>query len=351
MLFEEIVLNITNYLLVNGIIDRNTKVRLESWTDRPQEQGSGINENYTTLAHAANRVINEYLTPQGFDRSWSQQGLAATYFDNGDFTGATVMRRDPSVNFDWGLGSPDPQIAPSDFSARWEGQIWAGYNETYTFYTLSDDGVRLWVNNQLLIANWSYHGPTENSATINLVRGQKYNIKLEYFQGGGGATMKLSWSSPRQGKEVIPESRLFSGTGLHASYFNNLDFSGTPLTRIDPTVNFDWGYGSPDPRIGPDIFCARWEGKVVPRFTGDYTFYTQADDGAVLWVNGQLLVNDWNPHPVTENAGPPIHLEAGQKYDIRFDYGEGTQTAVAVLLWSSPDQPKEVIPQSQLYPE
>jgi hypothetical protein len=357
-LYEESMLNTTSFLLSKGIIDRNTKVRLASSNRRPIESNSGINENSAgSFAHTANRVINEYLNPQGYDRSWHQNGLVATYFDNNNFTGATITRRDPTVNFDWGAGSPDPAIAPTDFSVRWEGQVWAGYSETYTLYTLSDDGVRLWVNGQLLIDNWSYHAPTENSATINLLRGEKYNIKLEYFQGGGGAAMKLSWSSPSRPKEVIPEDRLFSGLGIRASYYNNLTFYGTPVTRIDPTINFDWGYGSPDPRIGPDIFSARWEGKVVPRFSGIYTFYTLADDGARLWVNGQLLVDDWNAHPPQEHSGT-IHLEAGQKYDIRFDYGENVQGAVAVLLWSSsPDQPndayqsKEIIPQSQLYPE
>src|ERR1700674_2071606 len=195
MLYEESVLNVTNFLVVNGIIDRNTKVRMESWYRRPIEVNSGINENNVGFAHAANRVINEYLNPQGFDRSWHQDGLAATYFDNVDFTGTTITRRDPTVNFDWGVGAPDPAMGPDDFSVRWEGQVWAGYSETYTFYTVSDDGVRLWVNNQLLVDNWGDHGPTENSGTITLAAGQKYNIKIEYYEHGGGATMKLLWSS------------------------------------------------------------------------------------------------------------------------------------------------------------
>lgn len=227
MLYEESILNITNYLLINGIIDGNTKIRMGGWTRRPIESGSAVNENNIGgVAHIANRVINEYLNPQGIDRSFHQNGLAATYFDNSNFTGPTVKRRDPSVNFDWGVGSPSPAIAPTDFSARWVGQVWAGHSETYTFYTLSDDGVALWVNNQLLIYNWTNHGPTENSATINLVRGRKYDIKLEYYQGGGGATMKLSWSSPSQPKQVIPEGRFSSGKG------NNFDFDGDIKTDL-----------------------------------------------------------------------------------------------------------------------
>lgn len=97
------------------------------------------------------------------------------------------------------------------------------YSETYTFYTQSDDGVRLWVNGQLLINNWTYHGWTENSGTITLQAQQRYDIKMEYFQGCCGAVAALSWSSPSQAKEVIPNGLLFAArpaNGLRATYYN-----------------------------------------------------------------------------------------------------------------------------------
>lgn len=349
-LYEESVLAVTNFLRIQGIIDANTKVRMESWYRRPIESGSGIHENNAgSFAHTANRVFSEYLQPGGWDRSWHQNGLAATFFDNNNFTGPSITRRDPRVNFDWGAGAPDPFIGPDDFSVRWEGQVWAGYSETYTFYTLSDDGVRLWVNNQLLIDNWSYHGPTENSASINLVRGQKYNIKLEYFEGGGGATMKLSWSSPSQTKQIIPEDRLFSGTGLRGTYFDHIDFTGASLTRTDPTVNFDWGVGSPALSIPVDNFSARWEGQVSPGSSETYTFYTVSDDGVRLWVNNQLLIDNWGDHGPTENSGT-IALQSGYNYNIKAEFYEHGGGATMKLLWSSPSQAKTVIPQTLLYP-
>jgi hypothetical protein len=225
--YEEGILNTVSFLLTQGIIDGKTKVRLASWTRRPIESNGQISENLTgSMAHTANRVMNEYLYFQGFDRSWHQNGLKATYFDNIDLTGPSVTRRDATVNFDWGWGSPDPAIAPTDYSARWEGQVWPGYTQVYTFYTVSDDGVRLWVNNKLLIDNWTPHAPTENSAIIKLFGGSRYNIKLEYFQGGGGATMKLLWSSASQPKQVIPEDRLFSKKG------HVFDFDGDTKTDL-----------------------------------------------------------------------------------------------------------------------
>src|SRR5262249_44715265 len=79
-----------------------------------------------------------------------------------------------------------------------------------------------------------------------------------------------------------------TGTGLYGEYYDNIDFTGAKLTRIDPVVNFDWGGGSPDPSMGPDQFSVRWTGQVQPRLGETYTFHTFTDDGVRLWVNNVL---------------------------------------------------------------
>ena len=136
-------------------------------------------------------------------------GLAATYFDNIDLTGATVARTDTVVDFNWGAGAPTPAIAADTFSARWAGQVQAQFSEFYTFSTLSDDGVRLWVNGQSVLTNWTNHGPTEDTGTIALIAGQKYDLTMEYFESGGGAVAALSWASPSTSKRIIPTSQLY----------------------------------------------------------------------------------------------------------------------------------------------
>lgn len=120
-----------------------------------------------------------------------------------------MIRVDPNINFDWGGGSPDPAIDPDTFSARWEGSIVPRYSETYTFYAGSDDGVRLWVNGQLVVDNWYDRAPAEGAGTINLVAGQSYALRMEYYENGGGAMATLAWSSPSQPKEIVPRSQLF----------------------------------------------------------------------------------------------------------------------------------------------
>jgi hypothetical protein len=137
-------------------------------------------------------------------------GLQADYFNNQTLTAPAAIRRtDATVNFNWGSGSPGSGVGVDHFSARWTGQVEALFTQTYTFFTTSDDGVRLWVNGQQLINNWTDHGPTENSGTIALSAGQRYDVRLEFYENGGGATATLSWASSSRPKQIIPAAQLY----------------------------------------------------------------------------------------------------------------------------------------------
>lgn len=138
-------------------------------------------------------------------------GLTGEYFDRANFTRKKVTRTDASVNFNWVSGAPASGIGKDRFSIRWTGMVQPQYSETYRFYVLSDDGARLWVNGQLLVDHWTDHSPSERSGTISLVAGQKYDIKLEYYENTGAATVRLRWSSPSRSKVTIPSSALFTG--------------------------------------------------------------------------------------------------------------------------------------------
>lgn len=141
-----------------------------------------------------------------------------------------------------------------------------------------------------------------------------------------------------------------NGQGLRGEYYNNEDFTGIAEIRIDPTVDFDWGeFGSPSSSMDADTFSVRWIGKVEPKYSEEYTFYTLSDDGVRLWVNNTLIIDNWTVHAAVEDSGI-ITLMAGQKYDIRMEYYDNTMHATAKLYWASASQLKEVIPQSQLFP-
>ncbi|GFZ82819.1 hypothetical protein GCM10008018_30880 [Paenibacillus marchantiophytorum] len=136
-------------------------------------------------------------------------GLTAKYYDNMNFTSLKATRTDATVNFDWGMGSPMPSMGMDEFSVRWTGKVKPQYTGAYTFYTSSDDGARLWVNNQLIIDKWIDQAETEWSGTINLTAGQKYDIKLEYYDNNEDAIAKLYWSSASQPKQIVPQNRLY----------------------------------------------------------------------------------------------------------------------------------------------
>ena len=135
-------------------------------------------------------------------------GLKGQYYDNSDFTTLKLTTTNGTINFDWGSGTPDASIGADTFSIRWTGMVQPRFSDTYTFYTTTDDGVRLWVNGQLLIDKWVDQGATEWSGSIALNAGQLYTIQMDYYENGGGASARLSWSSPNVPKEIIPQSQL-----------------------------------------------------------------------------------------------------------------------------------------------
>jgi glucose/arabinose dehydrogenase len=136
--------------------------------------------------------------------------------------------------------------------------------------------------------------------------------------------------------------------GLAQTIYNNRNRTGTVVQRNIKTIDFDWGEDAPHELIGRDTYFIRFRGKVQPEFTQTYTFYTQADDGVRLFVNGQLLIDQWNDSG-GEELSASIDLEGGRKYDLRFDYFENGGAAKAILMWSSDSTPKQVIPRSKLF--
>jgi len=119
-------------------------------------------------------------------------------------------RIDPAIDFVWGGTNLSPNLSNGLYSVRWTGQVQPQFSETYIFDVLSDDGVKLWVNDQLLIDKWQkQNGGSEWTNSITLQSGTRYNIKLEYLQNGSNAQAHLYWYSADQPKVVIPNTSLY----------------------------------------------------------------------------------------------------------------------------------------------
>jgi endo-1,4-beta-xylanase len=139
----------------------------------------------------------------------------------------------------------------------------------------------------------------------------------------------------------VEESLGSTATGLQATYYDTVDFTGKAFSRVDSSINFNWGSAAPVSGFGADTFSARWTGSVTPRYSEVYTFIVNADDGVRLWVNGVNIINRWYYDPNTLYG--KIKLDAGQAYNIRLEYHDDSYDARLKLEWQSPSQAREVV--------
>jgi uncharacterized repeat protein (TIGR02543 family) len=315
------------------------------------------NTGAATTSAAVAITVNAVVTPPP---AGSGTGLQGQYFATLDLSGAAVLTRTEAVDFNWGTASPGAGVPSDFFSARWTGLVEAPTTGNYQFQTNSDDGVRVTVNGQVLINNFTPHGPTvDTSAAITLVAGQRYSIVVEYQEYTGGALVQLRWKAPGDAAfTVVPASRLYTGaalppatgTGLLGQYFATLDLAGPVVLTRTEAVDFNWGTASPGAGVPADFFSARWSGLVEAPISGSYQFQTNSDDGVRVSVNGQVLINNFTPHGPTVDTSAAINLVAGQRYSIVVEYQEYTGGALMQLRWKTPaDTAFAPVPANRLY--
>jgi ferric-dicitrate binding protein FerR (iron transport regulator) len=280
-------------------------------------------------------------------------GLTGEYYDRPDFTHPKVSRRDATVDFEWGTGSSDPAIRKDGFSVRWSGRVLPKHSGTYTFATLTEGGVRLFVDGKFLVDQSSARGRTEGVGELALKAWRPVDLRMEYLAPAGPGLSRLSWSGPRTPREVVPPEALFpppsGGTGLKGEYFGTELLTDLKFARVDSVVDFAWGLTRPHPSMPQEHFSVRWTGQVEPARTETVTFSTVSDDGVRLWVDGVLLIDDWTVRGTTERSGQ-LALVAGRRYDLRLEYFQSVSTANVKLLWASPGQAAQIIPPTRLFP-
>ncbi len=135
-------------------------------------------------------------------------GLRGEYYGNANLTGLRYTRTDARVSANWGNGAP-AGLNPNNFSIRWIGQVEAPTTDTYTFFLRSDDGARLFINGRQVINNWSNPARGEQRGTFFMQAGQRYNIRLEYYERSGPASINFAWANSTQPRQVVPQVRMF----------------------------------------------------------------------------------------------------------------------------------------------
>lgn len=223
---------------------------------------------------------------------------------------------------------------------------------------------------QMIVSGWenrSVQADEEGNYRVDgLVQGAAYKISPSkpglnfspnwYESPAWSASAKQDFAA----SSVVPGQ----GSGLTGDYYFNRFSNGAPVifgqlvfTRVDPEIDFDWDLNPPI-SWAHDHFSVRWQGQVVPRYTEPYTFQVSLGGPwgnstswqCRLWVNKELVIDNWdNPRSQSNNHGT-INLVAGKKYDIKLDYSKAQGWMEAKLRWSSPTQALEIVPQSQLFP-
>ena len=186
---------------------------------------------------------------------------------------------------------------------------------------------------EALVGN--YNGTPSKPVTIlSGIRNRFPNSTVKYFEGSG---LIGPVTFP------IPAAALFTDEGktehgLKAEYFSNIDLQGPVfLTRTDPGIDFVWKEAGKSEAL-PRNFSVRWTGVLVPPESGDYSMVFTGDDGYRVWVDGNLLFEDWGVHPRTTSS-KSVSLEKGHAYSIKVEYFETTRGAQAGLRWTPPGDP------------
>ncbi len=149
----------------------------------------------------------EYTTPS--NTSQGDRGLWAEYFDNLELKGKPVLTRcDKEINFNWGYDSPHPALHRVDdrnlFSIRWTGKLLPPKTGTYHLKLINNDGIRVYIDNKLLVDNWKKNRLKFNGGSVELTGGKAYDIKIEYFFDGGISIVKFGWAIP--GHDPVAEA-------------------------------------------------------------------------------------------------------------------------------------------------
>ena len=165
--------------------------------------------------------------------------------------------------------------------------------------------------------------------------------------------------TPSNASVLIYPSQTAAGAGLTGQYYtnasssysstNNFNSANLKLTRTDPAVDFVWG-NTTSPITNNGYYCVRWTGQVQPQFSDTWYFVANTDDGVKLWVNDQLIIDNWVSKSSASDQTGSISLQGGVRYNIKMEYFQQNSTAAAHLSWYSSSQAKQIIPSNRFYP-
>jgi len=218
------------------------------------------------------------------------------------------------------------------FSVRWSGTFW--FEEgTYRFYAKVDDGVRVYVDDVLQINGWRDGSFRQYYKDVWLCAGD-HSVRVEYYDRIQVAKAYAWWkaisgpavATPTPTSTAAPPSGVWYG-----EYFNNKELQGTPVYRShDAAIGFDWGAGRPSREVWHDGWSACWVTRVSLK-NDHYRFCAMSDDGVRIWVNNQLVVDEWHANNGVAYCG--AFWSSGGTYPVKVEYYEDGGNALLYVWW------------------
>ncbi len=197
-------------------------------------------------------IPSKYL----FTSDGSQNGLKGEYFNNRNLEGTPALTRiDSQLEFDWPW-APGDGVNVDDFSIRWTGYIQSDRSFDGWLGLSSDDGIRMWIDDQLVIDNWTKGATSIVTTPKNIEAGKKYKVRIEMWEGGWGARAHLRWNLEKvnmqpaidaakkadvaivvlgESNELVEENRDVADLNLHGmqqELIEAIQKTGTPVVCV-----------------------------------------------------------------------------------------------------------------------
>jgi len=261
------------------------------------------------------------------------------------------------------------EVDEANPDSPWKGEIWSfTVPPKIAWKPIPPDNARLvdpnadlsWVGGWGAKLHTVYFG--DNFDDVNDATGGTSQIDASYALDPLELGMTYYWRVDEFDSRDTHKGDVWSFTtgdaslgGIKGEYFNNVTLASTPvLTRIEPGIDYNWGGDSPGPGVQAPVFSARWTGMLNVPYAETYTFYASVYEAVRLWVNDQLIVDNWMPHHMVIEYQGKIDLEGGTVPIVMEianlaggGYGGGGNMQ-AQLSWSNPLLIKEIIPQTAL---
>ena len=323
---------------------------VDAWTIARANGITNLNHIYVgqrlTIPGAVPPVSPATSTPQPsqpvtFPGPWSGE-----YFDSITPNGPYTTREDEAINFDWGWGPPAGGMPTNSFSVRWT-QDFHFDQGTYRFYARVDDGVRVYVDGELVINGWRDGGLRLYTADRALATGD-HEIKVEYYDRIQVARIyfwwaKVSGATPTPGPTATPgpsptptpTGTPAPGIGWFGQYYNNIELQDPPFaTNYVPWIGAEWKTGSPMPGMPIDYFSIRWTTTAYLKADA-YLFCAMSDDGVRIWVDGHRVLDEWHPNNGVAYCGE--HTVQTGDHKVKVEYYEEGGDALIYVWWREAD--------------